>query len=193
MDSLRFLLLAWRIWDKLKDHDVVPLPRRGVEIFGQLGIDPWAKKRFQMWSITKEPPTTTPIVQYVKGNDYKKTIGVVHGGNFTCVKTSVDYITLVNIEFPDMEMLGRFSKSLAYETFEHNTKHVPMNSPHYLMNAPSTRIEKLIHLLVIEDPRATVDDGIAYIKQMMNMTIPREKIEDLMDIAKENVIAWQTL
>ena len=61
------------------------------------------------------------------------------------------------------------------------------------MNSPSKRIEKLIYLLVTEDPRATVDDGIAYIKQMLNMTIPREKIEDLMDMDKESVIAWQML
>ncbi|CAH1454368.1 unnamed protein product [Lactuca virosa] len=116
-----------------------------------------------------------------------------------------------------MVLLGRFYKSLGYETFgywdympieehqgltmapivdenvlgnfkmmarahkfheievlyvEHKTKIVPMNFPNYLMNSPSMMIEKLIDLLVTEDPRATVDDGFAYIKQMLNMTIP---------------------
>ncbi|CAH1413479.1 unnamed protein product [Lactuca virosa] len=151
-------------------------------------------------------------------------IRVVHGENFTdfpgksYAKTLVAYITWVNIELLDMELLGRFSKSLGYEKFgywyympteeqqgltmspiidenvlgnfkmmarahkfheiehlyiEHKTKPMPMNFPHYLMNSPSKRIKKLIYLLVTEDPRATVDDGIAYIKQMMNMTIPK--------------------
>ncbi|CAH1427949.1 unnamed protein product [Lactuca virosa] len=129
---------------------------------GQTSTNPWEKKRFQLWSIKKESPTTTRILQYGKGNDNKIMIRVVHGGNFTV--------------FP-----------------EHNSKNVPMNFPHYLMNSPSKRIENVIHLLVIEHPRATVDDEIAYIKQMLNMTIPRENIEDVMDMAKENVVSWKML
>ncbi|CAH1414819.1 unnamed protein product [Lactuca virosa] len=76
---------------------------------GEMSIDPWAKKRFQLWRITKEPPTNTPIVQYGKGNDNKITIRVVHGGNFSdfpsksYAKTSVAYITWVNIELLDMD------------------------------------------------------------------------------------------
>ncbi|CAH1447693.1 unnamed protein product [Lactuca virosa] len=38
---------------------------------------------------------------------------------------------------------------------------------------------------------ATVDEGIIYIKHMLNITIPRGKMEDVMDMAKENVIAWR--
>ena len=37
------------------------------------------------------------------------------------------------------------------------------------------------------------DDGIAYIKHMLNITIPRGEMEDVMDMAKENVIAWKDL
>ena len=37
------------------------------------------------------------------------------------------------------------------------------------------------------------DDGIAYIKHMLNMSIYREKMEDVMDMAKENVIAWENI
>ena len=52
---------------------------------------------------------------------------------------------------------------------------VPDNLPHFLMNSPSKRVEKLIHMFVTKHPIAWVDDGIAYIQHMLNMTIPREK------------------
>ncbi|CAI9286468.1 unnamed protein product [Lactuca saligna] len=92
----------------------------------------------------------------------------------------------------DENVLGNFKLMAKAHKFheiehlyvEHKTKLVPMNFPHYLLNAPSNRIEKLIDHLVTEGPRATVDDGIAYIMQMMNMTITRENIKDLMDMAK---------
>lgn len=38
---------------------------------------------------------------------------------------------------------------------------------------------------------ATVDKGITYMKHMLNITIPIGKMEDEMDMAKENVIAWR--
>lgn len=57
------------------------------------------------------------------------------------------------------------------------------------MNSPSKRIEKLIHLFVTEHPMETVDEGITYIKHMLNITIPRGKMEDVMNMSKENVIA----
>ncbi|CAH1426684.1 unnamed protein product [Lactuca virosa] len=90
----------------------------------------------------------------------------------------------------DENVLGNFKMMARAQKFheikhlyvEHKTKTVPMNFPHHLMNSPSKRIERFIHLLVTEDPRVTVDDGIAYIKQILNMTIPGEKIEDVMDI-----------
>ncbi|CAI9275571.1 unnamed protein product [Lactuca saligna] len=89
-------------------------------------------------------------------------------------------VTLKNINTGEIENLY----------VEHKTNNVLVNCPHYLVNSPSKKIEKLFNLLVIEDPRETVDDGIAYIKHMLNMSIPREKIEDAMDMAKENVIQW---
>ncbi|CAH1447376.1 unnamed protein product [Lactuca virosa] len=76
---------------------------------------------------------------------------------------------------------------------EHRPVFVPTNFPYFLMNSPSKRVEKLIHLFVTEHPMATVDDGIAYNRHMLNMTIPREKMEDAMDMAKENVIAWTNI
>ena len=76
---------------------------------------------------------------------------------------------------------------------EHKPVYVPTNFPHFMMNSPTKRAEKLIHLFIIEHPVATVDDGIAYIKHMLNMTIPRGKMEDVTDMAKKNVIAWKDL
>ncbi|CAH1426568.1 unnamed protein product [Lactuca virosa] len=76
---------------------------------------------------------------------------------------------------------------------EHRHVFVPINFPHCLMNSPSKRVEKLIYLFVTEHPMAIVDDGIAYIRHMLNMTIPREKMEHAMDVAKENVIAWKNI
>ncbi|CAI9262708.1 unnamed protein product [Lactuca saligna] len=75
---------------------------------------------------------------------------------------------------------------------EHRSVFVPINFHHFLMNSPSKRVKKLIHLFVTEHPMAIVDDGIEYIRHMLNMTI-REKMEDEMDMAKENVIAWKNI
>lgn len=72
---------------------------------------------------------------------------------------------------------------------KHNPIYVPINFPHFIMNSPSKRIEKLIHLFVTEHPMETVDEGITYIKHMLNITIPRGKMEDVMNMSKENVIA----
>ncbi|CAH1421793.1 unnamed protein product [Lactuca virosa] len=210
----------------------------------KMNADPRANPRFQLWSVSSEPPKNTPLVEYGKANDRRFTIRVVHGGYFTDYtgksyeKTKVHFITFVNIHLLNMEMLVRFSKSLGYTTMgnwyhipteencglfmipilnddclgtfkmivrahqfreiehlyvEHRPVYVPINSPHFLMNSPSKKVEKLIHMFVTEHPMATVDDVIAYIKHMLNMTIPRGKMEDAMDMAKENVIAWQNL
>ncbi|CAH1421045.1 unnamed protein product [Lactuca virosa] len=96
----------------------------------KMNADPWANLRFQLWSVSSEPPKNTPLVEYGKANDKRFTIRVVHGGFFT--------------DYPEHRM-------------------------------------------------ATVDDGIAYIRHMLNMTIPREKMEDAIDMAKENVIAWKNV
>ncbi|CAI9281047.1 unnamed protein product [Lactuca saligna] len=152
--------------------------------------------------------------------------------------TKVDFITFVNIDFLDMELLGSFSKRLGYTTIgywyhmptekhcglsmipildddalrnfnaivrahqfceiehlyvEHKLVYVPTNFPHFMMNSLAKRVEKLIHLFVTEHLMPTVDDGITFIKHMLNMTIPRGKMEDAMDMAKENVISWKNL
>ncbi|CAH1428461.1 unnamed protein product [Lactuca virosa] len=101
----------------------------------------------------------------------------------------------------DDDALGSFKMMVRAHQFheiehlyvEHKPIYVSINFPHFMMNSPSKRVEKLIHLFVTEHPMATVDDGIAYIKYMQNMTIPRGKMEDAMDMAKENVIAWKNL
>ncbi|CAH1435802.1 unnamed protein product [Lactuca virosa] len=209
-----------------------------------MNVDQWAKLRYQLWTVSSEQPKNTPIVEYGKGNDKRFTIRVVHGGYFTDYpgkayeKTKVHFITFINIDLLDMDLLGSFSKSLGYTTMgywyhmpteqhsglsmtpildddalgnfkamvrvhqfreienlyvEHKPVYVPTNFPHFMMNSPAKRVEKLIHLFVTEHPMSTVDDGIAYIKHMLNMTIPRGKMEDAIDMAKENVIAWKNL
>ncbi|CAH1440544.1 unnamed protein product [Lactuca virosa] len=134
----------------------------------KMNADPWANSRFQLWSVSSEPPKNTPLVEYGKANDRRFTIRVVHDGAH---------------QFREIEHLY----------VEHRLVYVPIIFPHFLMNSPSKRVEKLIHMFVTEHPMATVDDGITYIKHMPNMTIPRGKMEDAMDMAKENVIAWQNL
>ena len=76
---------------------------------------------------------------------------------------------------------------------EHRLVYFPINFPHFMMNSPSKRVEKLIHLFVTEHRMAIVVDGITYIKHMLNMTIPRGKMEDAMDTDKENVIARKNI
>ncbi|CAH1412620.1 unnamed protein product [Lactuca virosa] len=103
--------------------------------------------------------------------------------------------------FLDDDALGNFKAMVRAHQFreiehlyvEHKPIYVPTNFPHFMMNSPAKRVEKLIHLCVTEHPMSTVDDGITYIKDMLNMTIPRGKMEDAMDMAKENVIAWKNL
>ncbi|CAI9261683.1 unnamed protein product [Lactuca saligna] len=157
-----------------------------------MNADPWARPKFNLWSVSAEPPKNKPVVEYGKENDKHFTIRVVHGGFFTDYpskayqQTKVHFISHVNIDLLDMELLGRFSRSLG-------PVFVPNNFPHFLMNSPAKRVEKLIHMFVIEHPMAWVDDVIAYIQHMLNMTIPREKMEDAMDMAKENVATWKNI
>ncbi|CAH1415187.1 unnamed protein product [Lactuca virosa] len=209
-----------------------------------MNIDPCAKPRLQLWSISSEQPKKPPTVEYGKGNDKRFTIRVVHGKYFTDYpgksyeKTKVHFITFVNIDLLNMELLGRFSKSLGYTTMgywyhmptkehcglsmtlildddalgtfkmmvrahqfreiehlyvEHKPIYVPINFPNFMMNSPSKRVEKLINLFVTEHLMETVHDGIAYIKYTLNMTIPRGKMVDAMDMAMENVTAWQNI
>ena len=88
----------------------------------KINVDPWANPRFQLWSVSSEPPKNTPLVEYGKANNRRFTIRVVHGGFFTdypCQsyqKTKVNFISSFNIDLLNMEMLGRFSKSLGYTT-----------------------------------------------------------------------------
>ncbi|CAH1452717.1 unnamed protein product [Lactuca virosa] len=164
-----------------------------------MNADPWARPNFNLWSVSVEPPKNTPVVEYRKANDKLFTIRVVHGGFFTDYpgkayqQTKVHFISHVNIDLLDMELLGRFSRSLGYTSLGNWLVFVPNNFPHFLMNSPAKRVEKLIHMFVTEHPTAWVDDGIAYIQHMLNMTIPREKMEDAMDMAKENVAAWKNI
>ncbi|CAH1421685.1 unnamed protein product [Lactuca virosa] len=209
-----------------------------------MNADPWARPNFNLWGVSAEPPKKQPVVEYGKPNVKRFTIRVVHGGFFTDYpdkayqQTKVHFIFYVNIDLLDMELLGRFSRSLGYTSLgnwyhmpieehsglsmvpilndeclepfktlvrahqfkeiehlyvEHRPMFVPNNFPHFLMNSPSKRVEKLIHMFVTEHPMASVDDGIAYIQHILNMRIPREKMEDAMDMAKENVIAWKNI
>ncbi|CAI9303253.1 unnamed protein product [Lactuca saligna] len=209
-----------------------------------MNVDPWAKSRYQLWIVTSEEPKNTPLVEYGKGNKKRFTIRVVHGGYFTdypgkaSQKTKVNFITFVDIDLLDMDMLGSFSKRLGCTTVgywyhmlteqhsslsmtpilddyalrnfksivrahefheieylyvEHKPFYMLTNFPRFMMNSPTKRDEKHIHLFVTEHLVSTVDDGITYIKHMLNITIPRGKMEDAMDMAKENVIAWKDL
>ncbi|CAI9266253.1 unnamed protein product [Lactuca saligna] len=84
-------------------------------------------------------------------------------------------------------------KEIEHLYVEHKPVFVPKHFPHFLMNSPAKRVEKLIHMFVTEYPTDWVDDGIAYIQHMLNMTTPREKMEDVIDMAKENVAAWKNI
>ncbi|CAI9266313.1 unnamed protein product [Lactuca saligna] len=195
------------------------------------------------YSVSAEPPKNKPVVEYGKANDKRFIIRVVYGGFFTDYpgkayqQTKVHFISHVNIDLLDMELLGRCSRSLRYTSLgnwyhmpigehngllmvpilndeclepfkilvrahefkdiehlyvEHRCVFVPNNFPHFL-NSPAKRVEKLIHMFVTEHPTAWVDDGIAYIQHMLNMTIPREKMQDAMDMAKEDIAAWKNI
>ncbi|CAH1452399.1 unnamed protein product [Lactuca virosa] len=84
----------------------------------KMNADPWANPRFQLWSVSSEPPQNTPLVEYGKANDKRFTIRVVHGGFFTDYPgksyqtTKVNFISYVNIDLLNMEMLGRFFEKL---------------------------------------------------------------------------------
>ncbi|CAI9271460.1 unnamed protein product [Lactuca saligna] len=186
-----------------------------------MNVDLWARLKFQLWSVSVEPPRNTPVVEYGKENEKRFTIRVVHGGFFTdyqmlgCFSRSLGYISLGNwyhmpteehsglsmIPIMNDECLGPFMTLVRAQKFreiehlyvEHMPVFVPNNFPHFLMNSPAKRVEKLIHMFVTDHPMASVDDGIAYINHMLNMRIPREKMEDAMDMAKENVIAWKDI
>lgn len=101
----------------------------------------------------------------------------------------------------DVDALGNFKAMVREHQFseiehlyvEHKPIYVPSNFSHFMMNSLAKRVEKLIHLFVTEQPMAIVDDGIAYIKHMLNMTILRGNMEDVMEMVKENVIAWKDL
>ncbi|CAH1421844.1 unnamed protein product [Lactuca virosa] len=92
--------------------------RRSIE--QKMNADPWARPKFQLWSVSAEPPRNTPVVEYGKANEKRFTIRVVHGGFFTDYpgkayqQTKVHFISQVNIDLINMEMLGRFSRSLGY-------------------------------------------------------------------------------
>ncbi|CAI9302543.1 unnamed protein product [Lactuca saligna] len=203
----------------------------------------YAHPNFNLWSVSTEPQKNKPVVEYGKANDKSFTIRVVHGEFFTDYpgkayqQTKVHFISHVNIDLLDMELLGCFSRSLGYTSLgnwyhmpigehtrlstvpilndeclepfktlvrahkfkenehlyvKHRPVFVPNNFPHFLMNSPAKRVEKLIHMFVIEHPTAWFDDGIAYIQHMLNMTIPREKMKDATDMAKENATACTT-
>ncbi|CAH1453089.1 unnamed protein product [Lactuca virosa] len=102
-----------------------------------------------------------------------------------------------------MELLGSFSKSLGYTTMGY-WYHMPTGQHCGLSMTPildddafgnfkamvrAHQFREIEHLTI----NVNSDDRIAYIKHMLNMTIPREKMEDVMDMAKENVIAWKNL
>ncbi|CAH1439023.1 unnamed protein product [Lactuca virosa] len=164
-----------------------------------MNLDPWAKPRYQLWTVTSEEPKNTPLVEYGKGNDKRFTIRVVHCGYFTDYPEEHSSLSMTPIL--DDDALTNFKSIFRAHQFreiehlyvEHKPVYVPTNFPHFMMNSPAKRVEKLIHLFVTEHPMSTVDDGIAYINHMLNITIPRGKMEDAMDMAKENVIAWKDL
>ncbi|CAH1423223.1 unnamed protein product [Lactuca virosa] len=101
----------------------------------------------------------------------------------------------------DDDALGNFKAMVRAHQFreiehlyvEHKPVYVATNFPHFMMNSPAKRVDKLIHLFVTEHLMSTVDDGIVYIKHMLNMTIPKGKMEDAISMAKENVISWKNL
>ncbi|CAI9264849.1 unnamed protein product [Lactuca saligna] len=86
----------------------------------KMNADLWARPNFNLWSVSPEPPKNTPVVEYGKPNDKCFTIRVVHGGFFldypgkAYQQTKVHFISHVNIDLLDMELLGRFSRSLGY-------------------------------------------------------------------------------
>ncbi|CAI9285355.1 unnamed protein product [Lactuca saligna] len=178
----------------------------------KMNADLWARPNFNLWIVSAEPPKNTPVVEYEKPNDKRFTIHVVHGGLFTDYlmkvyqHTQVHFISYVNIDLLDVELVGHFSRSLGYTSLG-NWYHIPIeehsglsmvpilndeclepfkmlvrdhkfkeiehlyvkqrhvfvqnNFPHFLMNSPAKRVEKLIHMFVTEHPMASVDDGIA--------------------------------
>ncbi|CAH1428164.1 unnamed protein product [Lactuca virosa] len=131
---------------------------------------------------------------------FSKSLGYTTMGNWYHMPTEENY-GLSMIPILNDDCLGTFKMIVRAHQFreiehmyvEHMPVYVPINFPHFMMNSPSKRVEKLIHMFVTEHPMETVDDGIAYIKHMLNMTIPRGKMEDAMDMAKENVIAWKNI
>ncbi|CAI9300036.1 unnamed protein product [Lactuca saligna] len=72
-----------------------------------------------------------PVVEYRKANDKSFAIRIVHGGFFTdCPgkayqQNKVHFISHVNIDSLDMELLGRFSRSLGYTSLG-NWYHTPI-------------------------------------------------------------------
>ncbi|CAI9271558.1 unnamed protein product [Lactuca saligna] len=157
-----------------------------------MNVDPWAKPSYQLWTVSSEQPKNPPIVEYGKGNDksFSKSLGYTTMGYWYHVPTE-QHCGLSMTPILDDDALGNFKAMVRAHQFreiehlyvEHKPVYVPTNFPHFMMNSPAKRVENLIHVFVTEHPMSTVDDGIAYIKHMLNMTIPRGKMEDAIDMA----------
>ncbi|CAI9295959.1 unnamed protein product [Lactuca saligna] len=180
--------------------------------------DPWAHPNFNLWSVSAKPSKNTLVVEYGKPNDKRFTIRIAHGGLFTDYpgkayqQTKVHFISYVRhrfvrhgfacaffqkawvYQFGELTLARAHKfKEIEHVYVEHRLVFVPKNSPHFLMNSPAKRVEKLIHMFLTEHPMDLVDDVIEYIQHMLNKRIPREEMEDAMDKAKENVVAWKNI
>ena len=52
------------------------------------------------------------------------------------------------------------------------------------------RVEKMVYVLLMENPKATVDDGIGFVSEMLGIPVPRSKMEKVMNKARGNLSLW---
>lgn len=62
--------------------------------------------------------------------------------------------------------------------------------PKDVMESEERRLEKVVYLLLLENPTASVDDGVEEVLRMTGVTLSREKMENALNQARKQLKIW---